>query len=283
MTMKRTVFLGLALLAVGVLLTSGALTADKEGKKGPGKKGNDKTTAKTENKTEGKSAPKTEDASETATVAPADDPAPVETPESRAIARLSSAYDLAELGRDTKSPEALIAAARILRETKPPEFDDETKPQIVGPGGVERPAPPKSLLDDAEALLAEARALAKSLVEDNKMTPADAGAVETLAKRVDSIPSFRGAQGGPHTFWGQLKPGQTAIYQLRFEKRDFVRVAAQGTTHMQLEVKHSPKADGHVAWGKQPRVEFLGGKDNEYRIRLTNKGPVLTQFRLFTN
>jgi hypothetical protein len=254
-------------LCAGLLLASSAVAAERKGKdKKPGAKAEAKAPAKT--------AENDQDEADEA------DATAEDTPESQMITRLSRAYELAELGRQSKAPEALIAAARMLREL-PPIAMEATRPTTESKDGPaaqeERGAEPKSQVEEASDWLKEAKALAQELTAAKTMTPEQQAAVAALAQRVEDIKLTRGAKFGPHCYWNMLKPGRTDTYKVKFVKGQPARVWAQANTKVRLDVKDKRDAGIH------PQVIFVPKSGDDIAIKITNLGPVPAQYRVFTN
>ena len=132
--------------------------------------------------------------------------------------RLTSAYEMADLGRKTDAPEFLIAAASILRELSQykelqpaslsPEITDD-KGNPVEAKAVKAP----SLLEQSDELYRDASDIGTTLnVNVDKL-------IKSAKKRIDDeITKNAGIEkralvGGPKSVTGTLKPGQTATYK----------------------------------------------------------------------
>jgi hypothetical protein len=127
--------------------------------------------------------------------------------ELQSVEELRAAYVMAEFGRRTKSPEALLAAARVLASTpieplEPVSVESDAKEETESPAG--------SAYDEAQRCISEARELAQTATGDEQK------AIEALADAIAASleEQARGAVGGPKSIFGAVGPLGTTSYQL---------------------------------------------------------------------
>ncbi len=209
------------------------------------------------------------------------------------IVQLTLANDLAEQGRKSKSPLALIAAAEILRKLKDEPRTVKDEPRVEGtksPAGQEKAEEPFSAADQSVLLLADARTMADKLVREGAMTRQEGAAVQTLARQVEGIkiqPGSRGARGGPQQRIGFLAPRATVAYRIDFDGlgTEYVRVFSNGRTTLRLSVTNSRGVLRSADSGANPGGTWVpsGPGGEVYTIRITNTGSAGTSYRMITN
>jgi hypothetical protein len=209
------------------------------------------------------------------------------------VLQLALAHDLAEQGRKTKSPLALVTAAQLLRSIAivPQKIDDKPKVEYekgAEPGKDEEPEPALSPSEEAAILLREARSLAKKQA-DASGTATDreaAKAIEALAKQVENTKSTRAARGGPQERTGFLHPGQTHAYSIDFNglTPEYVRVFGNGQTILRLAVRNSRGVlRGEEASYNPGGTWYSGPGGDVFILRITNMGNRGTSYRMITN
>ncbi len=190
--------------------------------------------------------------------------------EAKAVIAISAARQMAEYGREHKSPEALIAAAKVLGTSEfaqgkvAPESKVGKAEKVTGTEG----------LDEANKLLDEATKLAK--------TDHLKGVIAQVRDDLKEVK--RGAIGGPRTFNGFFTGtpnDRMDTYYIRVYggESTYVSVggynASQGGLDLDLSVVNSNgqvvASDSSV--GPNGNVSFYAPYDGNYTIRVTNFNP----------
>src|SRR5262249_15687578 len=176
------------------------------------------------------------------------------------------AYELADYGRAKKAPEALIAAARVLRgiRTTPGEEKakvdgaKDEKDQAVEAGE------PVSLVAESDKLLEEAK----------KMVPKDK-AIQSLANQLANE-TRRPAVGGPRAASAGVPPNGTHYWTISFIGGMPASVTVQGNGHSFFTVEASNERGTIVAQssGRHPHITWVPGATRTFTIRVRNNGPV---------
>lgn len=129
-----------------------------------------------------------------------------------ALEDLRAAYAMADFGRRNKSPETLLAAARVCATATVSPLEAEVTVE-GGDAPADRSAPeeddPQAALEEqARAMIKEAREFAGNTSEKRQ------NAVNELADSILAMldESSRGVVGGPRGLKGLLGPGQTASF-----------------------------------------------------------------------
>ncbi len=117
------------------------------------------------------------------------------------VREIGMAMQLADYGRKEKSPQMLIAAARVLRKIHSTPGSDEPKAE-KGEAARQKPA---SLTDLSDKLLDEARKMA-----------GDDKTVLEMADRVAKEEKTRGALGGPRSYTHAPGDGTVLSWNVRF-------------------------------------------------------------------
>jgi hypothetical protein len=208
-----------------------------------------------------------------------------------AVRQLGLAHELEEYGRETRSPMALIAAARVLRRVSLYPSDLPAEPRVEGVDG--RPAtgvrvePPLSTGEAVAVLLADARHLIGRQVRDGSLARGEAEALGQLARQVETMKMDRGAIGGPKQRAGYLHPGEAHCYRICVVGWGPARVRVLGPARAALELTVSSdhgRLRGATA-GPNPGVEWwphLPGLE-VVTVRLANPGPAGAAYRLLVN
>jgi hypothetical protein len=211
------------------------------------------------------------------------------------VLQLALAHDLAEQGRKTKSPLALVTAAQLLRTIAIAPLTVKDKPKVeyekgAEPGKDEEPEPALSLEEEVAMLLKEARSVAKKQA-DASGTPGDreaAKAIDTLARQVENLPlkKTRSAKGGPQERTGFLHPGQSHSYAIDFNglTPEYVRAFGNGQTILRISVLNSRGVlRGEEASYNPGGSWYSGPGGGVFTIRISNMGNRGTSYRMITN
>jgi hypothetical protein len=145
------------------------------------------------------------------------------SPEAQAVADLTIAGQLAEYGRRTNNPMAMIAAAQIMKNT--PVQDKKQEKTAEGTG--EETGKKSGVLETADKLLADAQALAKQQGND---------AVASLAEKESKITAQRDAVGGPVRHVDRVRAGYTDSYTVTFKGGEEAIVAVIGDGDCDLDL-----------------------------------------------
>jgi len=204
------------------------------------------------------------------------------------VLQLSLAHDLAEQGRRTKSPLALVTAAQLLRTLKSLPETVKDKPKVEGDAGAK--APEDEILlsprEESDLLLKDARSLAEKQVKDGALTEKEAAAIETLARQVEKSAATRGARGGPQQRTGFVHPGQTHVYTIDFNglTPEYVRVFGNGKALLRVQVRNRRGVLSGEETAYNPGGTWYSGPGGGvYSIHITNVGEAGTSYRMITN
>lgn len=156
------------------------------------------------------------------------------------IEKATLAYQTAQFGRDNKSPEALVAAAMMLRSLQSAEkkieaiaeqpTDENGKP-VKGETVARR-----SFGDQADDLFDEAKVLAKDL------------GLKNFDAFVNSAKSreLKGVVGGARAIKRKLAPGKTEVFHFSFENEKPCEIAIHAAPHpVHFVVEHDHT---HALW-----------------------------------
>jgi hypothetical protein len=188
---------------------------------------------------------------------------------------IAMAYELAEYGRAKKAPEALIAAARVLRgiRTTPGEEKvkvdgaKDEKDQTAEPG-------------EAVSLVAESD---KLLEEAKKMAPKDK-AIKELANQMANE-SRRPAVGGPRSYSYGIRQNVTHYWNISFFGGMPASVTVQGNGNNYFTVESSNERGTIVAQssGRHPHITWVPAATRTFTIRVRNNGPGPAHYTMYTN
>jgi hypothetical protein len=186
------------------------------------------------------------------------------------VRHIAMAYELAEYGRETKSPEMLIAAARILRKIHAtPGKEKSTVERGKEEAGDNEPV---SLVKESDKLLAEARNLAP-----------DDSVITQLVERTSKEKS-RGAIGGPRSYFHRPGAGTTISTIVRFWGAQPASVAVTGNGRNSLTLTVTGPGGFYLTWtGPHPSLNWVPNAPQTYTITVTNNGPGAVGYTLYTN
>lgn len=200
------------------------------------------------------------------------------TASEKAADKLRLAYSIARYGRDSKSAEALILAARMIREVP---TDNITAGKSSEAGQTEGSGGGKAKTSGAgstpEALLTEARQLAngnKNLLAQIKIA-------------AQPIPQSRGAVGGAKVHTDTVQPGTIDNYTIAFRGGEAaaVGISGDGDTDLDLFVYDE---NGNLIGSDTDRsddciVRWSPRWTGPFRIKIKNLGRVYNRYVLVTN
>jgi hypothetical protein len=187
---------------------------------------------------------------------------------------------MADLGRKAGSPEALIAAAKLLNSVSDVRVQDDFKPAV---GTAKEPAKPGDPVDESKAkpadfsrdiedLLKEARALAK----DDK----------TLLSLIDSVKvnKGKGSQGGPWTSRMKvLQPGDSNTFNFNFIGGEEAYLYVDSDTMVSLEVYRPNGTLVKSASGRKCELSWVPDVDKQFTIYVTNVGKKQATYTIYKN
>lgn len=210
--------------------------------------------------------------------APADDkkeePAAKSTPDTEAVRGIALAYELADRGREAKSPEKLIAAALVLRTTVTQPGTEKAKVE-----GTEEKPEVVRLKDVSDKLLDEARALAKGAKNEPQ--------VIALAENVGKMEGSRGAFAGPRTYYHRPGAGAAVTLNVDFQPGQMAAISVtqnSGRDPLTLTVTNRNGTVVRTASGRNPSVEWVpSGGHNPFTVTVRNNGPRAVAYTLYHN
>jgi hypothetical protein len=199
------------------------------------------------------------------------------------VARIQLASRLIEYGRATKSPGSLINAASILRSI-PGEKLKKDKPTTLDAKGEKvesagAPAETPNLAEQAEAVLKEAKGMVSGT--DKKSV-----ALAALADAILGDKLMRGAQGGPKYIQNNLRPGQSDVWNLKFDKGRSARVAVRSPGgRLGLVVTNYDHQTRSTDGGPNPVATWMPHQNDgvDYHVRVKNNGSQTIWYQLYTN
>jgi hypothetical protein len=210
-----------------------------------------------------------------------------------AIGDLITAYKMADFGRESKSPEALIAAASLLRKvsagragklgalTEKP-VDDNDKP--VAEGTLKT----RSLEEEANDLFRDASDLAAA--GDAKVSKAVDQLIKEAKERkygLDDGVTKRGAFGGPKWVSRPIAPGEAHVYNIPFVTGVPAALGLKSTgmapLHVKMHIGGFVHFDQVVKFGEYNWVPKPDVPVKTFTIRITNVSGRPTAYTLLTN
>jgi hypothetical protein len=198
-----------------------------------------------------------------------------------AVDKLAMASQLAAWGRESKSPEALLAASQMLMEI-PAEMRDAKHDSKAGDAAAaaqtkaDEPAPTL----DPVALQKEAATLAAAKGDKN------------LQKYVDSVvkagtTGARGATGGPKYSVTKVSAGYTDVYNVEFRGGELAEIAISGDGDTDLDLYVYDEYGNYIGSDTGSTdtayVSWTPRWTGNFRIEVKNNGYVYNQYVVISN
>lgn len=205
-------------------------------------------------------------------VLPAAD-APKSDPAADDVRHVAMAYDLAAYGRDVKSPEMLIAAARILKGIKPaPTSEKVTVTEGDKPGKFEE-MKPIDLGDEATKLLNEAKELAKNDTVVNEL-------IDRLQKE-----KGRGSLGGPKSWTNTIRVGGTHSFNVNMAQGQLatVSVTGNGVSVLTLSATNERGVTVASSTGRNPSISWVPVETRPFTITIHDDAGGPTGYTVYHN
>ncbi|MDR1035113.1 MAG: hypothetical protein LBT40_00635 [Deltaproteobacteria bacterium] len=142
------------------------------------------------------------------------------TPDSGALDRLAVGVRLAAIGRETKSPYALAAAAEILSTVGATDADRKKEKTEGGEAPAAGAQPTAEPVTDAKALFAEAAALA------------NAASNAPLAAQIEQTAAAAGSRGTVVSYArhsDRVNPYATDVYRVRYRGNETARAVVEAS------------------------------------------------------
>lgn len=189
------------------------------------------------------------------------------TDNARKVMNVAAAYQMAEIGRQQKAPELLIAAARVIGSTNSVAEKLSAKSQVT-----------KQLEAD------EVKEAVDLIIEAEKMIdPAakNAGALEALAKSTKQlVTGERGPVTGPRIFTGYF-PGNESDWhdfinvRCRGGEQTYVSLAGYGRPGLDLDLfvvdeETGQQVASETSVGPNSSLSFYVPSNRDYRIEVRN-------------
>jgi hypothetical protein len=196
---------------------------------------------------------------------------PVKTKEQKAadaVSAIAAAYQLTDLGRETRSPEMLIGAAKVLLSIS------------VKPGDATVTAEGKPIKSEkGEPLKKVAHGWLK---EAAMMAPGDKAVNEMVQRLLDQ--ESQGAIGGPRHYFHTPGSGAVITWSVNFigGQPASISVAGNGRNTLTLTVVSAGGAT-HSSTGLNPAVSFVPSRTNVHTITVVNNGPGSAAYTLYHN
>ncbi len=203
-----------------------------------------------------------------------DDTPAKSSPDAEAVRGIALAYEMAERGREARSPEKLIAAALVLRTTVTQPGTE--KPRVEG--GEEK-AEAVRLKDVSDKMLDEAKAMAKGAKNEAQ--------VMSLADSVGKMEASRGAFAGPRSYYHRPGAGASVSLNVDFQPGSMAAVSVtqnSGADRLTLTVTNRQGTVVRTASGRNPSVEWVPSSGhNPFTISVKNNGPRPVSYSLYHN
>jgi hypothetical protein len=198
----------------------------------------------------------------------------------QAVANIAIAYKLADLGRKADSPEALIAAAKILNNIHEVQDIKNVEPATSDPSMPPKPGEPIPEKPD-KANSADFSADVKKLLEEAKDMTKD----EKVLAVIDSvkITPTRGAIGGPRRIVKLLKGGANHVYTIRYAGGVQARAVVSCPVNVSLQVYGPGGSLIGQFNGKSEEIYWNPKNDNDFTIRVVNLTGTGAEYTLTTN
>jgi hypothetical protein len=209
----------------------------------------------------------------------------------QALADVADAFRMAEAGRRTSTPEALIAAARILIEVGGVKKLEGVQPVTSKADATEKPKggePVKdvgqvvSFSDEVTSLLDEAGKLNAS--NDPHVT-ALIDRVRERVKEKEEVKT-RGSFAGPAQMPGGVAVGDTNTYTFGFRGGLPARLVLTSTNGVPLQLEVYNDANVLVGGGTRRgtvEVEWVPAFNRNFRVYVTNRGGRFANYNLYKN
>jgi hypothetical protein len=191
------------------------------------------------------------------------------------VINIGLAFSLAEYGRKNKSPDSLVAAARILRKIRTTPLTD--KPTDEAPKGEK---PDKVEAGSEVSLVAESD---KMLAEARKMAPDDK-LIADLADRA-AKEKTRAALGGPRSYSGAIRAGHTQTHNVSFRVGELasVTVSGNGVTFFRVKAINDAGVVVSENSGRYVNLRWVPERTRAFRIVITSEGPGPSNYQFYTN
>jgi len=182
------------------------------------------------------------------------------------VKALGMAYELVDMGREKKSPEMLIAAARILRTTRTTPGKEKTE---IKEGKDEKSDKDEvDLKEESDKLLKEAVAL-------------DKGA-KPLADGVAKL--GRGSLGGPRSYFHRPGAGTVISLGVSFRGGQPANISVTGNGRNSLTLTATAPNGHFLTWtGLNPSLNWVPVNTHGWTITVTNNGPGAAAYTLYHN
>jgi hypothetical protein len=175
---------------------------------------------------------------------------------------------MADMGRETKSPEMLIGAAKMLRSISAKPGDAQAtndKGEKVKSGEGE------TLQKVAQDWLREA---AKMAHDDKLISP--------LVQRILDEEA-QGSFGGPRSYYHQPGAGSTLTWEVRFAGGQPASITVTGNGRNSLTLTVTGPGYNYTWTGRNPSANWVPDRDRTYQIKVTNNGPGQAAYTLYHN
>jgi hypothetical protein len=195
----------------------------------------------------------------------------------QAVANIAIANKLADLGRKADSPEALIAAAKILNGISEVKAVEDVEPATSDPSKPPEPGKPLKGTEKAADFSAEVTKLldeAKDMTKDAKVLAV-----------IDSVKveKTRGAVGGPRRIVKLLKGGANHVYTIRYAGGVQARAVVSCPVNVSLQVYGPGGSLIGQFNGKSEEIYWNPKNDNDFTIRVVNLTGTGAEYTLTTN
>jgi hypothetical protein len=186
-----------------------------------------------------------------------------------AVNSIAAAYRMADAARESKSPEMLIGAAKLLRSisAKPGDVETTTEKGEKVKGGEAEP-----LQKIAAAWLKEAGAMA----------PKDELIQKLVSRLLDT--EEQGSLGGPRSYFHRPGVGQTINWNVTFAGGQPASVSVTGNGRNRLTLTVTGPQGHYYTWtGGNPSVNWVPDRTKTYTITVRNDGPGEAAYTLYHN
>jgi len=195
--------------------------------------------------------------------------------EAKAVQDMATAGRLAEYGRKTDNPMALLVAAQMMKNT--PTKDEALIKKTEGPEVAET-GKKAGEIDTPENLLAAAKAMAEKQGNESLLAMID---------KESKLAAQRGSVVGPVRHVDRILPGRTDAYTIAFEAKGLATVAVVGDGSCDLDLYVYDENGGLIGRDTdgtaQCLVQWTPRWTGKFSIRVENLGRVYANYILISN
>ncbi len=195
--------------------------------------------------------------------------------EARAVQNLATAGRLAEYGRKSDNPAALLVAAQMMKNT--PTKDEALTKKNKGTKVAET-GKKAGEIDTPDKLLADAKAMAEKQNNDSLLT---------LIDKESKLAAQRSTVPGPIRHIDTVQPDDTDIYAITFEGNELAAVAVVGDGDCDLDLYVYDENENLIAsdTGESDRcsAQWIPRETERFYIHIKNLGIAPANYMMVSN